>query len=111
MPLWLQTNLGYTATWAGRATASQGMFAIYMSPIVARLTVTRDSRMLVSIGVLIFGMINIWRSTFTTDVDFMHIVLAATDPGFAIPLFFIPLTIVALSSVSICARRPRRRDF
>jgi MFS transporter, DHA2 family, multidrug resistance protein len=99
LPLWLQTNIGYTATWAGRATAFQGVFAVIMSPIVARLTVTRDSRMLVSIGVLIFGVINIWRSTFTTDIDFMQIVWPQLIQGFAIPLFFIPLTIVALSSV------------
>src|SRR3984957_12967282 len=99
LPLWLQTNIGYTATWAGRATAFQGVFAVVMSPIVARLTVTRDSRMLVSIGVLIFGVINIWRSTFTTDIDFMQIVWPQLIQGFAIPLFFIPLTIVALNSV------------
>jgi DHA2 family multidrug resistance protein len=99
LPLWLQTNIGYTATWAGRATSFQGVFAVVMSPIVARMTVTRDPRLLVSIGVLIFGVINIWRSTFTTDADFMQIVWPQLLQGFAIPLFFIPLTIVALSSV------------
>jgi len=99
LPLWLQTNIGYTATWAGRATAFQGVFAIFLSPLVARLTVTRDPRLLVSIGVLLFGIINIWRSTFTTDVDFLQIVWPQLVQGFAIPLFFIPLTIVALSSV------------
>jgi DHA2 family multidrug resistance protein len=99
LPLWLQTNIGYTATWAGRATAFQGVFAVVMSPIVARLTVTRDPRLLVSIGVLIFGAINIWRSTFSTEVDFLQIVWPQLIQGFAIPFFFIPLTIVALSSV------------
>jgi DHA2 family multidrug resistance protein len=99
LPLWLQTNIGYTATWAGRATAFQGVFAVIMSHIVARLTVTRDPRLLVSIGVLIFGAINIWRSTFTTNVDFLQIVWPQLIQGFAIPLFFIPLTIVALSAV------------
>jgi MFS transporter, DHA2 family, multidrug resistance protein len=99
LPLWLQTNMGYTATWAGRATAFQGVFAVVMSPIVARLTVTRDPRLLVSIGVLIFGALNIWRSTFSTDVDFLQIVWPQLLQGFAIPLFFIPLTIVALNSV------------
>jgi len=32
VPLWLQINLGYTATWAGRATAFTGIFAVVMSP-------------------------------------------------------------------------------
>jgi len=75
------------------------VFAIFLSPLVARLTVTRDPRLLVSIGVLLFGIINIWRSTFTTDVDFLQIIWPQLVQGFAIPLFFIPLTIVALSSV------------
>jgi DHA2 family multidrug resistance protein len=99
LPLWLQTNIGYTATWAGRATAFLGVFAVIMSPIVAKLTVSRDPRLLVSIGVMIFGALNLWRSTFTTDIDFMHIVLPQLLQGIAVPLFFIPLNIVALSSV------------
>jgi MFS transporter, DHA2 family, multidrug resistance protein len=101
LPLWLQTNLGYTATWAGRATAFQGVFAVVMSPIVARLTITRDSRMLVFIGMLTFGVVTLWRSsTFTTDVDFMRLVWPQLLQGFAIPLFFIPLMTVALGAVS-----------
>src|ERR1700733_11652746 len=49
LPLWLQTNLGYTATWAGRAAAFQGVLAVVMSPIVGRLSVRRDPRLLVCI--------------------------------------------------------------
>jgi DHA2 family multidrug resistance protein len=100
LPLWLQTNLGYTATWAGRATAFQGVFAVIMSPIVARMTVTRDSRLLVCIGMLTFGAVTLWRSTFSTDIDFMRIVWPQLLQGFAIPLFFIPLMVVALGSVA-----------
>ncbi|HSY07147.1 MAG TPA: DHA2 family efflux MFS transporter permease subunit [Steroidobacteraceae bacterium] len=99
LPLWLQTNLGYTATWAGRAAAFQGVLAVVMSPVVARLTMTRDSRLLVCIGVLIFGLATLWRSTFTTDTDFVRIVLPQLAQGFAIPFFFIPLMSVALGSV------------
>jgi len=99
LPLWMQINLGYTATWAGRATAFQGVFAVIMSPIVARLTATRDSRVLVTIGMATFGMVTLWRSTFITDIDFWSIVLPQLGQGFAVPFFFIPLTSVALSSV------------
>jgi DHA2 family multidrug resistance protein len=99
LPLWLQTNLGYTATWAGRATAFQGVLAVVMSPIVARLTIKQDSRLLVCIGVLVLGLATLWRSTFTTDTDFVRIVLPQLAQGFAIPFFFIPLMTVALGSV------------
>ena len=80
IPLWLQTNMGYTATWAGRATAFQGVSAVVMSPIVARLTQKFDSRVLVSFGVLIM----VWPSL---------------AQGFAMPFFFVPLTGLALGSV------------
>jgi DHA2 family multidrug resistance protein len=100
LPLWLQTNLGYTATWAGRATAFQGVLAVIMSPIVARLMLTRDSRLLVCIGVLTLGLTTLWRSTFSTDTDFLRLVWPQLAQGFAIPFFFIPLMAVALGSVS-----------
>jgi DHA2 family multidrug resistance protein len=45
-------------------------------------------------------VITLWRSTFTTDINFMGIVLPQLLQGFAIPLFFIPLMSVALGSVA-----------
>jgi DHA2 family multidrug resistance protein len=100
LPLWLQTNLGYTATWAGRATAWQGVFAVIMSPIVGRLSVKRDPRLLVCIGVLLLGLTTLWRSTFTTDTEFWRLVMPQLLQGFALPFFFIPLMMVALGAVS-----------
>jgi len=100
LPLWLQTNLGYTATWAGRATAWQGLFAVIMSPIVGRLSVKRDPRLLVCIGVLLLGVTTLWRSTFTTDTEFWRIVMPQLLQGFALPFFFIPLMMVALGAVT-----------
>jgi DHA2 family multidrug resistance protein len=100
LPLWLQTNLGYTATWAGRATAFQGVFAIALAPLVARIASKGDPRLLVSVGMMIFGVVTLWRSGFTTDVDFMHIIRPQLLQGIAIPLFFIPLMVVALGSVT-----------
>ncbi len=35
-PLWLQTTLGYTATWAGLASAPVGVLAFLLSPILGR---------------------------------------------------------------------------
>jgi MFS transporter, DHA2 family, multidrug resistance protein len=100
LPLWLQTNLGYTATWAGRATAWQGVFAVIMSPIVGRLSAKRDPRLLVCIGVLLLGLTTLWRSTFTTDTEFWRLVMPQLLQGFALPFFFIPLMMVALGAVA-----------
>jgi MFS transporter, DHA2 family, multidrug resistance protein len=99
LPLWLQIGIGYTATWAGRATAFQGVFAIIMSPIVARWTAKGDARPLVTIGMVVFGVVSLWRSTFNTDINFARIVWPQLGQGFATPFFFIPLISVALASV------------
>ena len=35
-PLWLQTALGYTSTWAGLAMAPIGLVALVMAPFIGR---------------------------------------------------------------------------
>jgi DHA2 family multidrug resistance protein len=99
VPLWLQTGLGYTATWAGRVTAFQGVLSIILSPIVARWTAKGDPRPLVSFGMIIFGAVTLWRSTFNTDIGFAGLVWPQLAQGLAVPFFFIPLINVALTSV------------
>jgi DHA2 family multidrug resistance protein len=100
IPLWLQTSLGYTATWAGRVTAWQGMFAVALSPLVGRLVTRVDSRALVCFGVLVMALVSFWRTGFTANVGYWNIALPHVLLGVAVPFFFIPLTGLALSSVN-----------
>ena len=100
IPLWLQTSLGYTATWAGRVTAWQGLFAVVLSPIVGRLITRFDSRALVCFGVLVMAGVSFWRSGFVSDVGYWNVALPHVLLGVAVPFFFIPLTGLALSSVN-----------
>ncbi|MBC7504673.1 MAG: DHA2 family efflux MFS transporter permease subunit [Sandarakinorhabdus sp.] len=98
LPLWLQTSMGYTATWAGYATAG-GFLAIFMSPVAAHLVGKVDPRMLTSAGILWFAGVTFWRSGFTTQVDFLHVFLPAVVLGIGIPFFFVPTTRIALGAV------------
>ncbi len=43
-PLWLQTNMGYTSTWAGYATAWSGVLAVAAAPCVGMLPRERWTR-------------------------------------------------------------------
>ncbi len=99
LPLWLQTNMGYTATWAGRAVAPQGIFAVLLSPIVARLSTRVDARILVSFGVGVLGLASLWRSGFAPDIDIFQVSLPQVLQGAAVPFFFIPIIGLALGSV------------
>lgn len=98
IPLWLQTSMGYTATWAGYATAG-GFLAIIFSPIAAQLVSKVDPRLLTSGGILWFAGVTFWRSGFTTQVDFLHIFLPAVVLGIGVPFFFVPTTRIALGAV------------
>ncbi len=99
IPLWLQTSLGYTAQWAGRVTAFQGVLAVVMSPIVARLITKVDARILVSFGVLCLGAVSFWRTGFESDVSFWHLAAPQIAQGFAMPFFFLPLNVLAMGAV------------
>ncbi len=99
VPLWLQTNMGYTATWTGYTTAFGGVLAVVMSPIVPRLMGRFDSRALITFGVLWLGGVALIRSTLASNADYWTIALPFLAQGLAMPFFFIPTNQLALSSV------------
>ena len=101
IPLWLQTNLGYTAAWAGRVMAFQGVLAVVMSPIAAQLMSKIDPRALVSFGVLGLGAVTLWRTGFETGANFWSLAAPQLAMGFFMPFFFVPLTGIALGSVQV----------
>ena len=55
LPLWLQQYMGYTATWAGLATAPVGMLAIILSPWVGKNVGKIDPRKLATVAFIGFG--------------------------------------------------------
>ncbi len=99
-PLWLQTNMGYTATWAGRVTAWSGIAALTVAPLAAILSNKIDLRKLVFYGVLWLGVVTLVRSIVTTDVGYWWLATPILLMGFGLPFFFIPATGLALGSVS-----------
>jgi DHA2 family multidrug resistance protein len=96
-PLWLQTNMGYTATWAGFALAPSGVLAVFMAPMVARMMAKIDARLLIFIGVLGLAGTMFWRTGFAGNITFSQIVAPQFVQGIFMPLFFVPLFGVALS--------------
>ncbi len=99
IPLWLQTNLGYTATWAGRATAFGGVLAVVFSPIVGRIVGKYDPRALIMFGISWMALMMVWRSTFNTSVNFDHLIWPQLLQGLGVPFFFIPLMTLGTASL------------
>ncbi|MGF6935547.1 DHA2 family multidrug resistance protein [Paraburkholderia sp. UCT70] len=98
-PLWLQNYMGYTATWAGWATATTGVLAVLVAPLAANLSSKFDGRWLVFAGVMWLGAITLARTHADTDMTFWQVALPLLLQGIGLPLFFVPLTGLALSSV------------
>ena len=100
IPLWLQNYLGYTATWAGNATAFNGIAACLLSPLAAKMSQKMDSRILVSGGILWLSATSLIRVFWwTSDADFWTLALPGLIQGVGLPFFWVPLTTLALASV------------
>lgn len=99
-PLWLQIYMGYTATIAGYATATMGILAVFLAPVIANLANKYDPRWFVCGGLLWLGCWTFIRSFNTLDMSFGQISLQMFWQGIGMPLFFVPLTALALSSVA-----------
>jgi len=99
IPQWLQISMGYTAAWAGYATAFTAMTAILVAPIAGRLVNKVDVRIMISGSVTWIGIMTLWRAHWTTDADFWTVALPQLVQGFGMPLFMIPLTTLTLGSV------------
>jgi DHA2 family multidrug resistance protein len=99
IPLWLQTNQGYTATWAGYVTGFNGALAVIAAPIVAILVTKTDPRRLVTFGILWMAMVMFWRSTLVQGLSFHQLILPQLAQGLAMPFFFIPLMTLAMAAL------------
>jgi DHA2 family multidrug resistance protein len=100
IPQWLQSSLGYTATWAGYATAFNGVAAVFMAPVAAILSQKVDPRLLVSGGILWLAATSLTRVFWwTSGSDFWTLALPQLIQGAGMPFFFVPLTTLALGAV------------
>jgi DHA2 family multidrug resistance protein len=91
LPLLLQTNFGYTATWAGLGTAPVGLIPVITTPIIGRFGSRIDQRYLISFGFIVFMCITFYRSNFSPQADFRFVVVPQFLLGLAIACFFVPI--------------------
>jgi DHA2 family multidrug resistance protein len=98
-PLWLQSYMGYTSTWAGLATAWTGVLAVFCAPAAGLLSTKVDPRKLVFFGLVWLGGVLVIRTAATTDMDFWQIARPLLFMGLGLPFFFVPITSLALASV------------
>jgi DHA2 family multidrug resistance protein len=98
-PLWLQTTLGYTATWAGLAVAPVGLLALIAAPLVGRNMARINLRLAASFAFCVFGAAVFWTSTLNETASFGQFATPRFFQGLGLAFFFLPLNAIMLSGV------------
>src|SRR5262249_4159738 len=98
-PLWLQQQMGYTATWAGYATAPMGILAVVTAPIVGRLLPKVDARLIVSVGMGVLATSFFMRAQLTTQGDYWSVAGPMLVLGAGVPACIICLTSLGVSDL------------
>jgi DHA2 family multidrug resistance protein len=98
-PLWLQTTVGYTATWAGLAVAPVGLLTLVAAPLVGRNMSRINLRLAVSFAFCIFGIAVFWTATLNETASFIQFATPRFLQGLGIAFFFLPLNQMMLSGI------------
>jgi DHA2 family multidrug resistance protein len=99
MPLWLQTQLGYTATWAGLVAAPSGVVAVLISPSVGKYMAKYDARWFASASFLFFAVSYFMRAGYTADSSFWTFVIPLLVQGIAMGMFFVAMLTISLDGL------------
>jgi MFS transporter, DHA2 family, multidrug resistance protein len=98
--VWLQQQLGYTATWAGLVSAPSGAVAILMTPFLTRFGAKLDARWLATLSFSAFGVGYFMRAGYTTNGDFSHLMAPLLVQGVAVSMFFMAMLTISLHGIS-----------
>jgi len=99
LPLFYQTLLGYNATSAGLAVAPRGIGAMFSSVVVGIIVSRVDSRKLIALGFVIFGLTAYWTANITLQISFWSLFWPTLISGTALGLIFVPLSGTALATL------------
>ncbi|HEY2034244.1 MAG TPA: DHA2 family efflux MFS transporter permease subunit [Rhizomicrobium sp.] len=100
LPLWLQTNVGYTATWAGLVAAPSGAVAVVLTPVAARLMSRVDARIMATFAFVAFTVSYFMRAGYTQDAGFWDFVMPMLVQGVAMSTFFVSMITISLDGIA-----------
>jgi DHA2 family multidrug resistance protein len=98
-PLWMQSFLGYTATWAGLVAAPSGVVAVLVSPLVGKYLDRFDARIFASIAFVAFAVSYFMRAGYTADASFAAFVAPLLVQGVGMSMFFIAMLSILLDKI------------
>jgi DHA2 family multidrug resistance protein len=100
LPLFAQTMLGYTATWAGLVLSPGGIASLLAMIIVANLIGRVDTRLLVFIGAFL-NLYALWLLRgVDLNADFKYVMFSRLVQGFGLGFLFVPISTAAFSHLA-----------
>jgi DHA2 family multidrug resistance protein len=99
VPVWLQTQMNYTAFWAGIALAPIGAFSLILMPLIGKNLHRINLQLVISFSFLIFAITFHWFSLLNTQASLAQIITPRLFQGIALACFFLPLTTMSLSEL------------
>lgn len=99
LPLWTQTQLGYTATWSGLIAAPGGLVAVVLTPFTARMVGKYDARIIATCAFIAFAVSYGMRGNFTTQTDLWNFILPQLVQGIAMSGFFLAMLTICLDGI------------
>jgi DHA2 family multidrug resistance protein len=99
-PLWLETSVGYTPTWAGMAMAPSGLMMLLVMPVLGRNVQRLNKRLMVSIGFLIIAASMVWMTRLTEQATFWQLASPRMLMGAGLPFFFLPINMILMSRIT-----------
>ncbi len=99
-PLWLQTQMGYVATWAGLVVMPAGIVAVILTPFVGKSLGKFDARVIATVAMIAFALSFFMRSGFTSQADVRAMVWPMLVQGIAMSTFFISMVTLCINGLA-----------
>jgi DHA2 family multidrug resistance protein len=99
LPILLQTQMGYTAQWAGLVLSPGGLMTLFVMPLVGRLLGIFQPRWLVVCGLTILGVGMYRLSELSPDTGFWTFVTTWAVSRAGMPFLFVPINVMAFAYV------------
>ena len=99
LPLFMQIQLGFSATQSGLALMPRSLSMLVVMPIVGRLYNKVSPRLVVAFGIILFAYTAWQMGHYTLATSSTDVVQVLIIQGVAFSCLFIPLTTMALSTI------------
>ena len=106
LPQLVQTDFGYTATWAGLSLSPGGVVSVFAMFAVGQLSRRVQPKYLIATGAAICAASMFWLTTISPETDFWMFAKTRMLIGAGLPLIFIPIT-----AASYYGLKPNQTDM